>query len=413
MSSTGRRRVVITGMGAITPIGSDWETARAALLGRASGIRRHEDWDSIEGLLTRLGAPAVLDEEAGMRIETLAPSIGRVSALAVLATERALADAGLRDKPEIIRRAGVAIGSTSGSPPALQTLATQVSIAASIESLSPAVFRRAMPHAAAAHVAATFGCQGRMLPTCSACTSGSQGIGFAFEAVRYGAQEVMLAGGAEELHILAATVFDIMYATSTRNENPESTPRPFDTARDGLVVGEGAATAVIESEDHALARGATIIAEIVGWGTNCDGAHIVSPSAEKMRDVMQLALDNAELSAPEIGFVNAHGTATEVGDIAESEATAAVFGGSTPVTAPKSYLGHTLGASGAIESWLTISMLREGWIAPTLNLCDPDPRCAPLDHVLEVRATDAAYAINNNFAFGGVNTSLVLGRYRS
>ncbi|HZX30397.1 MAG TPA: beta-ketoacyl synthase N-terminal-like domain-containing protein, partial [Rhodocyclaceae bacterium] len=199
--------------------------------------------------------------------------------------------------------------------------------------------------------------------------------------------------------------------TSTRNDEPERTPRPFDKDRDGLVVGEGAATLVLEEYEHAQARGATILAEIVGFGTNSDGAHITQPEAATMAEALRLALADAALPASAIGYVSAHGTATDRGDVAESHATAEVLGSKVPISSMKSYLGHTLGACGAIEAWWAIEMLQRKWFAPTVNLATPDPACAPLNHVtgagLEL---DTQYVMSNNFAFGGINTSLIFAR---
>jgi 3-oxoacyl-[acyl-carrier-protein] synthase II len=223
---------------------------------------------------------------------------------------------------------------------------------------------------------------------------------------------VMVAGGAEELHAVNAAVFDIMFATSKRNHEPERTPRPFDRDRDGLVVGEGAGTLVLEALEHAEARGARIYAEIAGFGTNGDGTHITNPDVRGMQRVMELALGDAGLAADDIGYVNAHGTATEAGDIAESMATHRVFGDCAPISSLKSYLGHTLGAGGALEAWMTVMMLREDWFAPTVNLETPDPRCAPLDYIRGgPRSLRAVHAMSNNFAFGGVNTSLIFRRW--
>jgi 3-oxoacyl-[acyl-carrier-protein] synthase II len=218
----------------------------------------------------------------------------------------------------------------------------------------------------------------------------------------------MIAGGAEELCVTEAAVFDTLFATSIRNDQAPLTPRPFDKARDGLVLGEGACTLILEELDHAMARGATILAEVVGYGTNADGAHVTQPSAPTMEIAMRLALADAQLSPDQIGYINAHGTATERGDIAESEATYQVFGEHTPISSLKSYLGHTLGACGAIESWASIMMMKEQWFAPTLNLTEPDPACATLDYIRsEPRSLQCDYVMNNNFAFGGINTSLI------
>jgi 3-oxoacyl-[acyl-carrier-protein] synthase II len=252
-----------------------------------------------------------------------------------------------------------------------------------------------------------------VLPTSSACASGSQAIGFAFETIATGKQTMMLAGGAEELSGPAVAVFDTLYATSTRNDEPHLTPRPFDAKRDGLVVGEGAATLVLEEYEHAKARGAAIHAEIVGFGCNSDGMHITQPTASTMARAMQFALDDARLDPQAIAYVNAHGTSTDRGDIAESQATQQIFGERVPISSLKSYVGHTLGACGALEAWWTIEMMKRNWYAPTLNLTEVDPACATLDYIAgEARTIDADYVMSNNFAFGGINTSLIFRRIR-
>jgi 3-oxoacyl-[acyl-carrier-protein] synthase II len=221
----------------------------------------------------------------------------------------------------------------------------------------------------------------------------------------------MIVGGADELSVAEAAVFDTLFPTSTRNDAPESTPRPFDRDRDGLVIGEGAATLVLEEFDHARARGATIYAEVAGYGTNSDGNHATQPSPETMAAALRLALEDACLPASAVGFVNGHGTATEWGDIAESRATAEVFGERISLHTLKSFLGHTLGACGAIEAWLGVAMMADGWFAPIANLVNVDERCAHLDYVIgEGRRLNTQYLMSNNFAFGGINTSLIFGR---
>jgi len=221
----------------------------------------------------------------------------------------------------------------------------------------------------------------------------------------------MIVGGADELSVAEAAVFDTLFATSTRNDAPETTPRPFDRNRDGLVIGEGAATLVLEEFEHAKARGATIYAEVAGFGTNSDGDHATQPSPATMAAAMRLALEDAHLPPTAIGFVNGHGTATEWGDIAESRATVEVFGQRIAIHTLQSFLGHTLGACGAIEAWLGVAMMREGWFAPTANLVNVDDRCAILDYVIgEGRRLEIEYLMSNNFAFGGINTSLIFKR---
>jgi 3-oxoacyl-[acyl-carrier-protein] synthase II len=246
--------------------------------------------------------------------------------------------------------------------------------------------------------------RGRVVPTTSACTSGSQAIGAGYEAIRFGRARAMLCGGAEELHPIQAAVFDLLFAASTRNDTPGETPRPFDAERDGLVVGEGAATLVLEELEHARARGAPVLAELVGFATNCDGGHLTAPDVDGMEAVMRLGLADAGLGGADVGYVSAHATATEQGDRAESEATRRVFGSAVPVSSLKGHLGHTLGACGALEAWLTLEMLREGWAAPTLHLARPDPLCAELDYVMAApRPLRTEFAASHNFAFGGVN----------
>ncbi len=207
-------------------------------------------------------------------------------------------------------------------------------------------------------------------------------------------------------------MFDTLFATSQRNDAPKTTPSPFDKNRDGLVIGEGAGTLILEELEHAKARGATIYGEIISFATNCDAAHITQPQRETMQICIEKALKMAELAPADIGYISAHGTATDRGDIAESLATSALFGTHTPISSLKSYFGHTLGACGALEAWMSLEMMREGWFAPTLNLTQPDEQCGELDYIMgEPRAVDCEFLQSNNFAFGGINTSLVIRRW--
>jgi 3-oxoacyl-[acyl-carrier-protein] synthase II len=224
---------------------------------------------------------------------------------------------------------------------------------------------------------------------------------------------MMLAGGGEELCATEAAVFDTLFATSVRNHEPRLTPRPYDVDRDGLVIGEGTAALVLEDLEHARARGAPIWAEIVGYGTNCDGAHVTQPNTGTMEVAMRWALEDAGLPAATIGYVNGHGTATERGDVAETQATRRLFGSNMPISSLKGHTGHTLGACGAIEAWATIEMLNSDWYAPTLNLDNVDPACGDLDYITgQGRTMNHEYVMNNNFAFGGINTSLIFKRWQ-
>ena len=401
------RRVVVTGAAGVSPIGSDWQAVRRHLLDGRTGVGRVDDWRTVHGLNSWLGAGADFEvPQAWPR--KVRRSLGRVSAMAVRATELALDQSGLNDD-EFLKsgRVGVAYGSSSGSTDSLRA-AGQFVATRSTSNLPANTYIKMMPHTTAAAIGMFFGLTGRLLPSSTACTSGSLAVGMGYEAIRHGYQDVMVAGGADELDIPAVAVFDTLYATSTRNDEPERTPRPFDKDRDGLVVGEGAGTFVLEALEHAQARNAPILAELVGFGTNSDGKHPTQPSQETMAEAMRLALADSEVGADRVGYVNAHGTATEIGDIAESHATHDVLGSRVPISSLKSFLGHTLGACGSLEAWMTLEMLRERWAAPTANLDTVDDRCAALDYVQgEPRPVDTRYFMTNNFAFGGVNTSLV------
>jgi len=401
------KRVVITGMGGITPLGHDWSQIEARLREGRNAVRRMPEWDFFESLNSRLGCP-VDDFQIPDWPRKHLRSMGRVAQLAVAASERALRDAGLLDDKTISDgRMGVAYGSSGGSVEPVRVMGRMLETG-SMQGVTATSYVQMMAHTTAVNVGVFFGLKGRIIPTSSACTSGSQAIGYGYETIQQGKQKIMLCGGAEELSGPGVAVFDTLFATSTRNDEATLTPRPFDRARDGLVVGEGAATLVLEEYEHARARGARIYAEVVGFGCNSDGNHITQPTSETMATAMHLALQDAQLSPDAIGYVSAHGTATDRGDVAESHATALVLGKHVPVSSMKSYVGHTLGACGALESWWAVQMMRDGWFAPTVNLSEPDAACAELDYIVgAARAIGAEYVMNNNFAFGGINTSLV------
>ena len=407
------KRVVITGVGALSPLGHDWPTVRGHLHAKRNVVQYLPAWDGIEGLNTRLGVPvAPFDLPAETYSRKATRSMGKVAVMAVRATELALSDAGLLGDP-LLRsgRVGVSYGSSVGSPVAIGDFANMIT-RRTTEGITATTYIKMMSHTAAVNIGVFFGLTGRIIPTSSACTAGSQGLGYAYETIQSGRQVAMLAGGAEELDAIDAAVFDTLFATSTTNDTPQRTPRPFDAHRDGLVLGEGACTFVLEELEHAKARGARILGEIVGFGTNSDGTHVTQPSSATMAQAMRQALAGAGLVPSDIGYINAHGTATDHGDVAESNATAEVFGASVPISTLKSYMGHTLGACGALEAWMTLEMMRDGWFAPTINLSEIDPRCGNLDYIMgEGRIIDTDIVMSNNFAFGGINTSLILRRW--
>lgn len=407
-------RVVVTGMAGISPLGNDWETVSKKLKSYTNAVKRMDDWSQIKGLNSILAAPACPFEAPADRYNRRTTrSMSRNSIMACLATDWALKDAGLTDADWIHDGdMGIAYGSCAGDPHAVFEIA---SLAANLstQGLNATTYVRFMSHTAAVNIGVFFSITGRIITTSSACTSSSQAIGYAYEAIKNGHQRAMIAGGCEEMSAANTAVFDTLYATSTGfNQAPELSPKPYDKNRDGLVLGEGAGTLILESLESAQERGATIYAEVVGFATNSDGKHITNPDDARMAKVMQLALKDAGIEADDIGYVNSHGTATIQGDRAESLAMEKVFGQRVPVSTLKSYMGHTLGACGALEAWMSIEMMRSNWFAPTINLQEPDPDCGQLDYIQsEGREIECNYIMSNNFAFGGINTSLVFKRF--
>ena len=405
------RRVVITGMGIVSSLGNSVSAAFERLKTPRNCVRRSNDLATYKGLQTCLWAPSGWtrpERYTRKVIRTMSP----VSEMALDATEQALAQAGLMNDPVLKSgRCGVAYGSCSGGVEANADFFS-VLVNREVKNVTSSTYIKMMPQTTAVNLSVHFGTTGRLFPTNTACTSGSLAVGLAYEAIAYGSQDMMIAGGAEEFSVTQVAVFDTLFSASCKNETPDLTPCAFDVSRSGLVIGDGAATLILEEMEHAKARGARIIAEVAGFATNTDGSHVTQPNAATMANALVLALKDADLPPSAIGYVNAHGTATVLGDIAEGTATHGVFGDNgVPVSTIKNYTGHTLGACGAIESIMTVEMLRNGWFAPNLNLVEPDPRCGENDFIMgDGRRAEAEYAMCNNFAFGGVNTSLVFRR---
>ena len=406
-----KRRVVVTGMAGISPLGNDWAAIRERLGIYRNAVTRMSEWADYDGLNTQLGAPAAAFSLSDRYNRKTMRSMGRVALMACRASELALEDAGLLDHPLLgSGQLGISYGSSAGTPSAIGDFGRMME-ERTTKGINATTYIKMMSHTAPVNMGVFLGVTGRIITTSSACTSGSQGIGYAYEAIQSGRQIAMIAGGAEELCATEAAVFDTLFATSVRNDAPQTTPSPFNADRDGLVIGEGAGALILEEREHARARGARIYAEIVGFGTNSDGCHVTQPNPQTMQTAMTLALDDAGLPPAAIAYVNAHGTGTQHGDIAESHATSQVFGGRMPISSLKSYMGHTLGACGALEAWISIEMMRHDWFAPTLNLRQIDPQCAQLDYIVDAgRTMQCEYIMSNNFAFGGINTSLIFRR---
>ncbi|MCF6776862.1 beta-ketoacyl-ACP synthase [Thiotrichales bacterium 19X7-9] len=406
------RRVVVTGTGCVTALGNRWSEIKENMLLKKTAIKKMPMWSDIDGLNTQLGGPVVGFELPEYYTRKKTRAMGRVAQLATVSAESALIDANLIDNQALLTsgRCGIAYGSCSGSTGPISDL-SRIATERAVKNVTATTYVKLMSHTCAVNIALFFNLTGRVIPTSSACTSGSQAIGYAYEAIQQGKADIMLAGGAEELCPSQVAIFDTLYATSLRNDQPDTTPRPFDKNRDGLVIGEGAGTLILEELSHAQRRGATIYAEVVGFGTNCDARHITQPTAEMMQKAIELALMDAHLETDKIGYISAHGTATDRGDVAESQATNALFSQDTPISSLKGHYGHTLGACGAVEAILTMHMMHDGLFMPTANLDEIDPNCAKLDYIMDKpRPLDIDYFMSNNFAFGGINTSLIFKR---
>jgi 3-oxoacyl-[acyl-carrier-protein] synthase II len=339
--------------------------------------------------------------------------MGRIALLALVATDNALKQAGLADSPELRDgRCGIAYGSSMSSVEPVIDIYSMI-VLNDRKKMNATTYIKAMPQTCAANIEVFYGMTGRLITTNTACTSGSISIGYAYETIQNGLQDIMVAGGAEELSPVDAAIFDTLFTASTKNDHPELTPAAYDKDRDGLVVGEGAGSLILEEYEHAVKRGAHIYAELVGFGTNTDGSHITQPNRATQSRAIASALTDAGLTPDQICYINTHGTATSTGDISESWATHDVFKRAVPVRTLKNYIGHTLGACGAIEAWISINMMNEGWFCPNINLINLDSEVAPLDYITgEGRRIDTDYIMSNNFAFGGINTSLIFKRVR-
>ncbi|MBE7636508.1 beta-ketoacyl-ACP synthase [Sneathiella sp. P13V-1] len=406
------RRVVVTGMSGVTSLGDNWDDIRTRMSKGETGIRYMSDWERYEDMSTRLAGPVEDFKMPSHFSRKALRSMGPVSRMAVAATEKALEDAGLLEDKDFLQsgRIGTSYGSSFGSTAPVKAFARLMETGQA-RGLTATSYIQMMSHTAPVNIGVHFGLTGRIIPTSSACTSGSMGVGYAYEAIKAGHQDAMIAGGAEELCPTMAAVFDTLFATSQRNDEPHLSPRPYDAARDGLVIGEGSATLILEEREHAIARGATIHAEILGFGTNSDGKHITQPSSDTMRVALELALKDSGIDKSDIDLINGHGTATAQGDVAECQATYGLFDRAVPFHTLKGYFGHTLGACGSIELWLAIKSMHDGWVPPTANLTDIDENCAGLDHIKDgPRDIEINHFMSNNFAFGGINTSLIIGR---
>jgi 3-oxoacyl-[acyl-carrier-protein] synthase II len=402
------KRVVITGMGSVSPLGRGMAALTEGLEAGRSAVRAMDDWNHYIGLRSLVGAPAELKDEKLIPRQSRR-SMGRLSLFAVQAAQEALTDAGLDPATVTTGRLGCVVGSTTGSAISISQAFETMLPDHDLTKLSSMQFFHCISHTATMNVAQYLKLNGWVMATCAACASAMQAIGAGYDLIRLGRQDAMLCGGAEELHPTVTGSFDVLFATSVKyNASPTRTPRPFDRDRDGLVCGEGAGILLLEDYDHAVKRGARIHAEVLGYHTCSSGDHVSESSRPAMVVCMREALQQAGLEPRQVDYVNAHATATLQGDKEEAEAIAEVFGDSVPVSSLKGYLGHTLGASAAIELAASLAGMRQDRLYPTLNLENVSPECQGVHHIMGAPESRAArIVVKNSFAFGGISAVLV------
>jgi 3-oxoacyl-[acyl-carrier-protein] synthase II len=408
------RRVVITGLSAITPIGRTRPEIIRHLTEGISGVKKLRS----DGLLTdhiHSGVYGTVDYPIEYDFKrSHSKTMGPVSYYACQVAKEALADSGLDEAFITSGRLGVAYGSTHGSPSAQRGIYKTFFTASNdrLAVVGAVDYLKSMVHTTAVNITKMFGITGRVISSVTACTTSSQSIGFGYETVKFGLQDAMLCGGADEYDTTTVAVFDNLLACSTEfNETPHRTPRPFDAKRDGLVVGEGAGALLLEEYEHARKRGARILGEVIGFSCNNNGGDMILPNLEGITRTLTLALESAALDAGEVDFISAHATATKMGDVIEAQAIGNIYGQRPVVAGLKSYIGHTMSACGVIEAIITLHLMKEGFIPPTLNLEQVDERCAMIRHSTGIMEKSIRTAAVQNFAFGGVNTCFILRKF--
>lgn len=401
------KRVVITGLGVVSPLGRDVNSLIKGLEEGRSAVQLMHGWEQYTGLHSLVGAPAELQGEKQIPRQKRR-TMGRLSIFAAQAADQALADSGIEVSDISSRKIGCIIGSTMGGAKSISDAFEIMLPEKDISQLNSSMFFQCMAHTAAANVAQYLGLDGYVMATSAACASSLQAIGTGYDLIRLGRQDILLCGGAEELHPTVTGSFDVLFATSVKyNQTPRQTPRPFDKDRDGLVCGEGSGIVILEDYEQAVRRNANIYAEIIGYSTAGSGAHVSQSNKESMVHCMREALKDARVTTEEIDYISAHATATLQGDQAEAEAIRELFGAATPVSSLKGHIGHTLGASGVIELIASLAMMEKGVLYPTLNLEHISPECEGILHVTKQTKKNINILLKNCFAFGGINSALV------
>lgn len=404
------KRVVITGIGVVTPLGNDVNSFIEGIEANKSSVCFMEEWTRYKGMRSHVAAPAELKDEKRIP-RKFRRSMGRMSIFAAQAAEQAVADSGLTPSDMASGRTGCIIGSTMGSAKSINDAFEIMLPERDLTQLPSSMFFQCMSHTATSNVAHYLGLTGYTMATASACASSLQAIGIGYDLIRLDRQDIFLCGGAEEIHPTVTGSFDVLFATSVKyNQTPKKTPRPFDNDRDGLVCGEGSGILVLEEYEHAVSRNAKIYAEITGYSTFGSGAHMSQSDKKSMMHCMNEVLKDSNIMPHQIDYINAHATATLQGDKEEAEAIKEIFGDSVPVSSLKGYIGHTLGASGAIELIATLIMMENGIIYPALNLDKISPDCEGINHVIKPVRKEINTILKNCFAFGGINASMICRR---
>ncbi len=402
------KSVVVTGAGVISPLANDYAGLLTALYAGRSAVERCDELETIGGLRSLLAA-RVRDVDVKVVPRRLRRSMSLMSVYAYLAAQQVLEMSGYPQDQLGNGRLGVALGTTLGSTAVIEEFFRDYFSDHSIERIKSGLFFQVMGHSAAANLSQSLGITGRLMAPAAACATGCQTVGYAYEQIAFGRQDAMLCGGTEEYHPLTTAIFDVMNAASTSyNDQPPSAPRPFDADRDGVVCSEGCGLLLLESRTHAEARKAPILAEVCGFATNTDNSNIANPEAGAMAACMRMALEDAGISAGQIDYVNAHATGTQQGDSAEAEAIAEVFGGEVPVSSFKGHLGHSLAASGALELIGCVGILEQQRVIATRNLQKVAEECSTICHIDASEKRPVRYILKNNFAMGGVNSTVIL-----
>lgn len=411
------RRVFVTGIGSVSPFGSGVDILLDSLYKGKSAVKNmKEEWGKkINDLNCWVGAPLKESIDDKIIPRKFRRFMGPTAVISISASQEALKDSGIPENEYTSGKIGVSFSSTMGSVVWLENYVSEYLTKATVREISSGIFFKIMSHTCAANIAHFFNIQGRTIAPNAACASSALAIGLGYEAIQNGKQDIMLCGGADELHVIVNASFDNVQAASTHfNDTPSKTPRPFDRNRDGTVCGEGAGVLILESEESAIKRNAKIYAEIIGFATAADGTHLAEPHSESITKCIQSALENAQIAPENIDYINAHATGTVLGDEAEAQSIKTLFGeNSVAVSSFKGYMGHTLGASAVLETIASIKMMNENNIIPTLNLDEIDEGCKNINHITKLMTKKINIFLKNSFAFGGINTVLVLKRYQN